>query len=721
MTVRVVPKLTQTVMSNVAYTVSNRPRLAALLCVLMLAMSVTPAVGETSPPSEQSASPDRLSALSGGEAVVFAQENETTTNETKQHEDPDETSEDGSASSIAQWLSGSMAARLNGGAINISQGQYQTASSIIGDDFNDDLSRFVNVAGETDAGVDQQTVETFNETRQTQQRYAEQVQRYWELYDEYQEAREAGNTERARELARELDALQPQINATGQQLEENYGALGNQTGESFDTGIESIRQVRGNVSSTTASVLEESLIATEIQITNVSERASFTEPLVVEGRFVTENGTAVAGSEVTVPVPGSQSTVMTDANGTFTLTHRPVALRTGIQNLTVVATPNTSSAYQSATATIATEIDAVEPTLTITAAPEQVSYGEAVSVEAQLLVDGQPVEAVPLNVTLDGRLLERNLTAANGRLAAAPRLPATIDDGTADLSVRVGWDSRAIESVEVAQAVTVEQTETELSLTAINGTEVHLAGTLQTSDGDAVASQPVEIRVAGEVVETVRTNESGGYSTTLDNATIAPNEGVAVSATYDATGSNLGPSEARTGAYLESAAETNPNASGSLWLSTPVLLGGAIVLLLGFGSAGYLWWRRRDPETSSETPMGDEQQSSTHPEPTPIRTIEDVESHLEQGNTDDAAVTLYSVLQSKLQIDGSEDLTHWERYRSVRESLTPEEVTLLERATELYERAQFAPASVSTEQVRDVFETVSERLDVTTSEQPADD
>jgi hypothetical protein len=296
---------------------------------VLLSVGVAPTVAAT--PSGESTG-DGATVDASPVGVVFQEttsDDETDTNETTQHENPDESSGDGSQDAIQQWLVGSVANRLEGGTINLSEGQYEFARSAVGDDFGSDLTRYVNVAGETDTEDDDRTATQFNETRQTQQEFTDRVQEFRDTYDRYQEAKAADDTETARRLARELLQLEDRVNTTGAALLTDYDEISNLTDVSLEDGRRATRNVTQNITSIAETVAIETFVATELHITAVSERASFSDPLAIEGRLVAENGSAVADSEISLSVPGAQPTATTNETGYFTLTYRPVQVPSG--------------------------------------------------------------------------------------------------------------------------------------------------------------------------------------------------------------------------------------------------------------------------------------------------------------------------------------------------------------------------------------------------------
>lgn len=692
---------------------------------MAVTVGATPAttITEIQPAVEQSSFSDAIAQQS----PAGGPDNATDENQTEHHRNPENASGDGSQTDIKRWLVSSMAGRLKGSAINLSQGEYQLAQSVLGEGFGDDLGRYVNVAGETDTQQDDQVAQTFNETQQAQQTYSEQVSEFERLYDEYQAAREAGDTERARQLAKRLERLASQINATGQTLVERYETLSNTTGVSLEEGRQAISNTTNQIVAEAQRVVNQSLVRTELRITSVTSTASYDDPLVIEGRYVTENGTAIGDSAVELVVPGPTTNTTTAANGSFTLTHRPIDLEAGVQNLTVAAMPDNASVYLPTTTTVTTEIEPIEPNISFVGVFDQISFGEQRSVAVDVTVADRPAGGVPVTITLDGTVLTTGRTTESGTFESTVRLPASVRNGSMDLVARAGVDGRAVSEATTSRTVVVESTPTDLTLETTNGSAIRVHGRLTTTDGVPVADQPLQLSVDGTVVETVRTNATGAFVGSIDGESVPIGESVTVTAVYDEPTSNLASSEASAIAERmpeESGGSNDPGAdqNDSAWdiLTNPIVVAAGVVSVAGLFIAGYLWRRRSPSQTPTDTPSNQseiETPQSSAPTPT---TLADVEATLERDGPDAAVVSLYEMVSRDVSADTRPDQTPRERYRAVRDALSAEQASVFERVTTLYEQAEFAPETVPTDRIEDVIEAVRKGF-VDETDAPADD
>ncbi|WP_143823744.1 hypothetical protein [Halosegnis longus] len=624
-----------------------------------------------------------------------------------------------------------MADRLSNSAVQISQQEYQTAQSLLGDDFESDLTRYVDVAGETDSGSD--TAETFAETRETQQEYAEESQSYQETYDEYEEAVAAGDTDRARELARELERLREAIEETNEALQTQYTELENRTGQSFNQAQESLTERTQEISSTTDEVLSQTLIATSIEIDQSSAQASFTDPLVITGRVSAANGTGVSNTSVALVLPGEDVHVRTDEAGAFRLEYRPVAVATGTQSLVVETRPAPTSSYQVAETSVTTRIEPVNGTLSVVSLPSNVGFNDPLSIRAQLTVDGDPVPDRRLNMTVGGVDFAPVSTNDTGVATFSPPLPASIPVGTQQVTLSPSQDTQAVQAAPVTRTLTVDQTDTTLSVQAENGSPVALSGTLEAVDGVGIGNQPIRIQANGTVIQTLQTTAAGNFTTTLGPQQLPANEESVISVQYDGAGSNLAPAQTNAtvllgeaGAGGQSSAgaggQSSAGAGGQSSVNLPLVPLAGGVGLVGTILVGLLWYRRSGESSASDAP--DEsvvEDPSSVDDTSPDATLAEINEQVDAGKHDDAAVALYQTVLQTLPIDPRPSMTHWEQYQQATTTLDPDQTDLLERATTLYEQAKFAPTAVPVESVTDLSETLKHQLSRETQPSPSDD
>ena len=112
------------------------------LLVLLLVATVLPAQAAVSATdaAQFTSTPERV------ETVPLARNNSTV-----HHENPDDVRSEEDISRLEGWLAGRLSSRLGGSSVQIEQGQYQKARSVLGDDYNGLLSKYVEVTGQTES------------------------------------------------------------------------------------------------------------------------------------------------------------------------------------------------------------------------------------------------------------------------------------------------------------------------------------------------------------------------------------------------------------------------------------------------------------------------------------------------------------------------------------------------------------------------------------------
>jgi hypothetical protein len=492
-------------------------------------------------------------ATSGVDAEPFAATTPTD-NDSTQHEDPDEAGEDGDLGSVKGWLLGRMGGRLEGSLINLSQGQYDAAEGLLGEETEDFLGQYVDVAGETENEDDDETAETVNETIEEQEEFVEQRRNFSEVYSEYLEALENDNIERARRLLQELGLIANRLDRTARNLTQYYRTLDDET-ESVTEAPEIIGETEKNVSEILNDSREDLFDDTRIVIENSTTTASVVDPIVVRGRVQVETGEADAGNDSLVPSGdvvidriGARASV--NETGHFAFRYRPPPLfDSGNLDLLLEYVPLSNSTYLASTATVETTIESRQPTLQVSA-PTNVSFGDDLGLTANLTVDGRPIDGVPIRASL-GETGIASTTTADGVTELSGVIPAAVDDGTRELQVRLPIEGRAVEAVTVTRELQVQRTATRLqaNATTISPTELRVQGRLETAGGAPVPGQSVQLAIGGSDVRTIRSNATGEFDETLAipdrvNTSVFPNRVAPITTSFTAPSTNLGPSNA---------------------------------------------------------------------------------------------------------------------------------------------------------------------------------
>jgi len=254
----------------------------------------------------------------------------------------------------------------------------------------------------------------------------------------------------------------------------------------------------------------------------------------------------------------------------------------------------------------------------------------------------------------------------------------------------------------------VLETDTSLTLstTAVDDERVRTTGTL-TADGEAVAGQTVEIRINGSVVETARTNETGGYNVTAEVPAAARADGtIQIAAVYATDGTNLRDARTREIFVFDSAA--GPESP----IDRRIIVVAALALVVALAGGASLWRRRRqsDAPTSDRSVATDENDERLEPEELSLETVGPLDAAttaLEEGRPDRAVELAYGGVRQRLgdALDVHPVHTHWEFYRACQDAgLNGDAAETLERLTEAYERAAYAPDSLNQDEANAVID-----------------
>jgi hypothetical protein len=607
------------------------------------------------------------------------------------HRDPETYNRQGNTEALRQRLAGQLAARLQGGALNVSEGEYEAANGSVDAEYRDLLSRYVEVAGDT--GADTESGDAFEDAAEAQRTYTSAVARYRATYDAYREAERAGNTTRMRRLARELDRLAARIDESGATLRDSYATIENTTGEPAGTGA--VNETTTNVTTTQRAVTDSLFVDTALSLSGGAP-ASFADPLPVRGRLRAANGTALANRSVTLSVGARRVETTTNATGAFAVDYRPTLVATGERTVPVRYEPAAASVYRSASANLTTTVTATDATLSLADVPESARFGEALRANATLRAAGRPVPGVPLRATLGGFELGTGTTDANGSLPLAVPLPAAVATGEAPLTAELAVSGRAIAAANRSVPVRVRGTDPTLSLDATRNGTVNASGRLA-ANGEALGNRTLRVTANGTALGTVETDRTGAYA-----ASFALDGPARLRVAFDGEG-NLrdAAASARIGGRSVESTATLPG--GWPWLA-------AALALLG-GGVGFYALRGRggppsEPDGSAPAPDPGAEPDTSASGPDPAETLaERAVEHREAGEFDAAVRTAYAAARAAIDADAGA-ATHWEFYR--RAGLSGRTDEALYDLTAAYERAAFAPEGADESAAADALDRLAD-------------
>jgi hypothetical protein len=660
--------------------------------------------------------------------------------ETAPHEHPDEADEEGNLDAIRDRLQQDLDSRLGDSQVQLEQGQYDQARETLGDDYDESLSRFAEVEGETDD--DGASAEDYEDTRDNQEEFIDSNEEYDRTYEEYQQAREEGDDERAQELARDLEDLERDIDDSGSELEESYDTVSESSGSDFSEQQETTRETRENVSSTQEEVQSEEFIVTELVVEPSSETISFTDPLVVEGQLATEDGQPIANETVQFAVGEQTITTETDANGQFEFTYRPTALPLETEELTIEYVAPSDSDYASTSASVPVSVEQTTPTVTLTESPTEGAYGETVAISGSVAVDDVGASAVPVVISIGGEPVGQTWTNPDGSFDVEAEVPAGASAENAEVRAAVPDEDRALAGADAREPIDIQPTESALTADSerTDAETVRVTGQLATANGVGVAGEPIEIQVGGTTLVTAETDENGTYDVEFSMPTEGVGESLEIRALYAPDHTALDDAQATTSVQLPAeereededaitailgTAQQYLPASLLIFLDQNRLLVGSLSTLLGltllvlFASSFLmdLFTRRDDDESATAESTGTRETvaspSSEGGEEIAPTLLERARRQLQTGHTDRAVETAYVAARRKLD-DGlvSAAATHWEFYRERQDNgISDEEVTALRSLTEEFEQAAFTNWEVSSDTADDAIEQAETVVD----------
>ncbi|MFC6905763.1 hypothetical protein [Halalkalicoccus tibetensis] len=659
-----------------------------------------------------------LLAVSGFAPIgeVTAQDEED--NETDApHTNPDEASEEGDGDRVSDWLQDRLSDSLGDSNEQVSEGQYDQAREILGDDYDDYLEQYGEVSDE--GGADE-----YEESRDNQTELIDAAEEYDATYEEYEEAREAGNDQRARELARELDSLADEIDEEGQAVNESQETIEEETGTDTSETREAVDDIRSDTQSTQQEIRDVEFIPTEITVETDSETASFDDPMTIDGTITTTDGAPVTNEQITLEIGDQTVQTTTDLTGSFTVEYRPTIESLEQTELEIDYTPEAQSEYGGDGTTIPVTIEQSEADVEITETTESVAFGEELSISGTVGANGVGAQNVPVAIFADGDRLGQVITDEDGTFEGTTELPANIRAGDIELRALASLNEQALTGSETTTSIEVTETPSTSDVAAEHTDEsIYVEGLLATEDGTPIAGELVTLEFGGESV-TVETEEDGSYETLV---AVPDGAGpfVTVDAIYADDGSNIGDSSASTEVQVgeETLLIQISEFLGISWLATALspinanywLALAGLLLLSATGAYFLIGQRGNSTDSSAAGPSGSNSgaSSTSSQESVALRMtlLESARELARTGDTDQAVERAYIAVRQDESGEGRAD-THWEFYRNRQEGgFASEQINALRELTQRFERAAFSTFNVSQNDAEDAIEDAETLID----------
>jgi hypothetical protein len=611
-----------------------------------------------------------------GETVFFQQSTNGT--EPPPHRNPEESGSNTDAE-LQTSLRGSMTEAIAASNAQLSQGEYEQARELLSEQYEGDLSRYSELAG--------QQAELFATLQSNQQQYIDAVATYEETRAEYEQARAEDDSEQARVLAHELDRAADGVDRNSTALIRSYEAVSNETGEDFSQRIADVEARRSEVRETQTRVTEAELIETELSVTVDQSTVSFTDSLSLSGELRTADGEPVDRETARIRVQNRTYTVDLGSDGEFERSVEPTNVWYAVDELQVAYRPEGGSAYRGSTTTVPISVQSTETAVEIDAASDRASYDEPMEISGTVTASetGDPAPGVPVELRVDGRQTATTNTTTDGEFSFEQPPPAGLPPGDTDVTVGLIPSSASLEPSSAETTVTIESTPATVSVDATTGEDyIQVRGSVQSADGRSVAETPVTIRIAGTDVGTVETDDSGAFRERFALPDDSAGDSVEIAATVEGAGSIESATDSTTVDVPETLATT-----GVASVLSPIQI--ALLAVVGLlGVVGAVSWWLRQQSTPLEAPGAEEESVSAATQNTDLLTA--AVDRLNEG-ADEAATTLaYAAVRNHLRerVDSSRTATHWEWYRACGRAGV-DRLSELETLTETFEQVTFAP------------------------------
>ncbi|WP_147437690.1 MULTISPECIES: hypothetical protein [unclassified Halorubrum] len=641
--------------------------------------------------------------------------NSTEANTTPSHQNPTEVSESGDSQEVGSYLARQLGSRLNASAIATSDEEYETGLALIGNEYDVLLEKYATVSADTDLA---ETAAQFNLTREQQREIITSAQQLNQTAAAYQQAVENGNEEEARALARNIVQNASELNQSTTALNQRYGTLETETNLNFDAAQEALNVSQRRLTQAAGAVAAREFTETTLTIQPAQSNLSATEPTAVSGRLTAANGTAIANATIQIGIGEDTITARTRDNGTYTAMYQPLVVAPNASVLTATYTPAPAAPYLSSTASTNISVHGQPATsITVTNATTEAQFGDSVNVSGYTnITDRDAGSRVGLPVTLQvaGEELAQTETTANGSFRFQIRLPEQIPAGETTLRVVLATEDLILPPSNTTVPLTVASTPTVLTVEMADneGTDqnVSIAGTLTTEEGEPLADRSLQLQLADTPIETVETDATGQYQTTIDRAEISE-ETQMLTVEFAPTGSNI---EASTAEQTLPVSSTSP-------FRRPILVGGILTLLIAGGLL--TWWRDttvwrwlrnqvagENTSTQSAVPSATDTRDESLPSSVASEAIdsssdtliERAQTALDAGDPDAAVQFAYAAFRTQMTpADGDLPETHWELYDRW-QGIDHSDSSEIHQLTTAYEQATFAPESVSTETAQTV-------------------
>lgn len=684
---------------------------------LVVALAATLAIGTTALGASASSASEATGASDVAPAPSSLQNASNESNQTTaRHLNPGELEGDRDLGRVQSWLAREMSSRLEQSSQRLREGQYEDAKELLGNDYEERYSQYRDIARRVRGGGAGEEIDSVGRLRTQQREFLAAVQAYETTYEEFEAARDNGSEEQARRLARQLQRIEERIDTGTGPLVDNYRTASNNTEMNLSENVRIVRNISENVSERQRGIETELFVQTELTASAENDTASFADPLVIRGRLVTANGSAIGGENMTFRVGNRTLYARTNDTGGFTLEYAPANLSTNTTEVTLEYVPDNESVYDRSNETIGIEVVQTNATFDVTAAPDTAAFDEEVVVRGTVQVEGRAVPDVPVALFVGDERLGNDTTAENGTFVVEGALPADVSTDST-LRVTLPAEDRALAATDRSLNVSIQPTETELTLNATHADNetVRVVGRFRTDDGTPLDNRSIQVSMNGRTLAVVQTERTGVYGTTVTiPEALRDRDAITVAATFDGTGTNLNPTRTNSSIGISSSGErgralanvVDTVASAPWWT---FLIVGSVLVPVAYGLANRFDSRTGEIDALAESAGGERSTDAPDtgvPDPT-AELLPFAREQLARGDPEAATHAVYVAVRRDLgeRFGLDEPLTHWEFFAGCRDAeLTGDRLEALQQVVQAEERAQFASGAVPADVAEEALE-----------------
>lgn len=642
--------------------------------------------------------------------VVSGQEttNNTTEIDYPLHKDPERIESRDTLDELSSVLGRSVLERYSKSLIDINASKYEQAEELLSGETRKRLDLYIDVSSELDS---EEQAETFNATQSSQKRYTDRVSSFDRTHQRYQQARDSGDDDRARRIARNLTTSYQKSLSSSSKLESDFQEIEQVSG--YNTSqIRAIIEARETrLNKTYQQAVDNSFVRTNLAVNASAGTVSFTESLQLSGQVETLTGQPVQNQDIIIKVQGQQYPVTLDSQGEFERQIQPAGVwKNKSKGIHVQYVPQESAIYLGNQTVIPVNVTTTATDVSITSVRESISFDTPVVISGVVTTDdGRPVPDAPVAIRTAGVTIGTTRTAPDGKFDFRQPIPSTIPVGDVTLQTGVTASQLALQPSQSEAVTTVELTPSVIELDAkLRTTDnsppaIQVQGQLSSAGGRPVQTAPITIGINGETVGVVETATDGEFSSaTTVPEDVTTEESLTVQARYNTSNTNLESSSARTNIskeVLSAALQQASRATGPQILTQGRLIGlafvGAVVALITA-----VWWIRREQPVSDE--VSTEQSESTDASKASTREnkqqlIDIAQEKLHNGEHKPAATLAYAAARYQLEpeVANGDSMTHWEWYQACADAGI-EQLSQIETLVQSFEYVQFAPDSERT-------------------------